>query len=63
MQSAWLNFRTAACRFEGGASSGGSAQDYVYWNCAARVTRERDVELVRLATCCEGDIRCSGKKP
>ena len=62
MQSAWLNFRTVACRFEGGASSGGSAQGYVYWNCAARLTRERSVELVRLATCCEGDIRCSVKK-
>lgn len=63
MQSAWLNFRTNACRFESGATSGGSAQGYVYWNCAARMTRERSVELVRLATCREGDITCSVKKP
>lgn len=63
MQSAWLNFRTNACRFESGATSGGSAQGYVYWSCAARLTRERSVELVRLATCREGDVTCSVKKP
>ena len=62
MQSAWLNFRTNACRFESGATSGGSAQGFVYWSCAARLTRERSVELVRLATCREGDITCSVKK-
>lgn len=62
MQSAWLNFRTNACRFESGATSGGSAQGYVYWSCAARLTRERSEELVRLATCREGDITCSVKK-
>jgi uncharacterized protein YecT (DUF1311 family) len=63
MQNAWIAFRTAACRFESGPTSGGSARGYVYWNCAARMTRERTVELVRIASCREGDIACSAKKP
>ena len=62
-QTAWLNFRTAACRFESGAAAGGSVQHYVYWTCAARMTRERSAELARIGTCREGDITCTAKKP
>jgi uncharacterized protein YecT (DUF1311 family) len=63
MQTTWIAFRTAACRFESGPTSGGSAQGYVYWNCAARMTRERSAALAAMASCREGDITCSAKKP
>ncbi len=63
MQSAWLKYRTEACRFESGASAGGSAQQFINWRCAARMTRERTLELQALAACREGDITCSRRKP
>ena len=63
MQKAWVAYHAAACRFESGPTTGGSAQGYVYWNCTARMTRERTVELARVASCREGDITCSAKKP
>ena len=63
MQNAWIAFRTAACRFESGPTSGASARGYVYWNCASRITRERTLELARISSCPEGDITCSAKKP
>ncbi|MEO6745480.1 MAG: lysozyme inhibitor LprI family protein, partial [Caldimonas sp.] len=63
MQSAWLGFRTAACRYESGPVNGGSAQGFVYWNCVARMTRERADQLARLAECREGDITCSRRRP
>ena len=63
MQSAWLGFRTVACRYESGPVNGGSAEGFVYWNCAARLTRERADQLARLAECREGDITCSRKRP
>jgi uncharacterized protein YecT (DUF1311 family) len=63
MQTAWIGFRTAACRFESGPTAGGSAQDFVYWRCAARMTRERSAELERMASCREGDITCTRTRP
>ena len=63
MQSAWLGFRTAACRYESGPVNGGSAEGFVYWNCVARMTRERADQLARLADCREGDITCSRRRP
>lgn len=63
MQTAWIAYRTASCRFESDPSLGGSAQGYVYWNCAARMTRERSAALASMASCREGDITCSAKKP
>lgn len=62
MQKAWIAFRTASCRYESGPTSGGSAQGYVYWACAARITSERGAALAEMATCREGDITCSAKK-
>ena len=61
MQNAWLKFRTEACRFESGPTTGGSIQGFVYWQCAARMTRERAVALQSMATCREGDITCTKK--
>ena len=55
MQSAWLKFRTEACRYESGPSTGGSVQEFIYWRCAARMTRERTLALQALAACREGD--------
>lgn len=63
MQSAWLAYRTAACRYEAGPSNGGSAQGFVYWQCAARLTQARAAELAQLATCQEGDISCARRRP
>ena len=63
VQKAWLNYRTAACRFESGPVHGGSVYDLVYWRCAARMTRERSSELERSASCREGDITCRGASP
>ncbi len=63
MQTAWIGFRTAACRFESGPTTGGSVYDFVYWSCAARMTRERSADLERLATCTEGDITCTPSPP
>lgn len=59
MQGAWLQYRTAACRFESGPSAGGSVQALIYWQCAARMTRDRAAELARLAVCVEGDLSCT----
>ncbi len=63
MQSAWLAYRTAACRYESGPSNGGSAQGLVYWQCAARLTQARALELAQLAQCHEGDIACAVRRP
>lgn len=63
MQSAWLKFRTEACRFESGPTAGGSAQGFVYWRCAARMTRERTLAMQAMATCREGDITCTRRVP
>lgn len=58
VQKAWVNYRTAACRFESGPVHGGSVYDLVYWRCAARMTLERSAEIERFASCREGDITC-----
>lgn len=63
MQSAWLKFRTESCRYESGPSTGGSVQEFIYWRCAARMTRERTVVLQALAACREGDITCTRRAP
>ena len=57
-QSAWLTYRTAACDFESSAVQGGSAHSMVMWQCAARMTRARSLELATLGNCPEGDIAC-----
>ena len=63
MQTAWIGYRTAACRFESGPVSGGSAYDFVYWQCAARMTRERSGQLDAMAHCREGDLACAAQRP
>ncbi len=63
MQTAWIKFRTEACRFESGPTSGGSAQGFVYWRCAARMTRERTLAMQAMAMCREGDITCTRRVP
>ncbi|HTE16613.1 MAG TPA: lysozyme inhibitor LprI family protein [Burkholderiales bacterium] len=59
MQTSWIGYRTAACRFESGAAQGGSVQSQVYWLCAVRMTRERTEALGLLANCAEGDVACN----
>ena len=63
MQGAWLKFRTEACRYESGPVTGGSVQEFIYWRCAARMTRERTLAMQALAVCREGDITCSRRLP
>lgn len=63
MQSAWIKFRTEACRYESGPSAGGSVRESVYWHCAARMTRERTLALQALAACREGDVTCTRRVP
>lgn len=63
MQGAWLRYRTEACRFESGPSAGGSVYDFVYWSCAARMTRARAAELMAQAECREGDVACTVTRP
>ncbi|WP_425256714.1 lysozyme inhibitor LprI family protein [Rubrivivax sp. RP6-9] len=62
MQDAWLQYRTQACRFEAGPSAGGSVQGFVYWRCAARMTRLRAAELEALGRCPEGDVACAARR-
>ena len=57
-QSAWLNYRTAACDFESSGLEGGSAQVMVKWQCSARMTRARALELASIGNCTEGEIAC-----
>ena len=63
VQSAWLRYRTEACRFEAGPSEGGSIHGFVYWSCAARMTTARTAELAALGTCREGDVTCPLARP
>lgn len=58
VQKSWLAYRTTTCQFEAGAVGQGSAKSMVQWQCAARLTKERTAELVKLARCPEGDISC-----
>lgn len=58
VQSDWIRFRAKACEFEQNAVAGGSAAPMVFWQCQARMTRERTAELQRHLTCEEGDISC-----
>ena len=57
-QKAWIAYRTAACDFESSAVQGGSAYGMVKWQCAARMTRARVVELTAMGNCPEGDVAC-----
>lgn len=61
-QKAWMAYRTAACDFESSGAQGGSAQGMVKWQCAARITRARVVELKAMGNCPEGDLACVGLK-
>ena len=63
MQTAWIKFRTEACRYESGPSKGGSVQEFIYWRCAARMTRERTLALQSLAACRQGDVTCARRVP
>ena len=57
-QKSWIAYRTATCAFESSAVQGGSAQGMVNWQCAARMTRARVVELNAIGNCREGDLAC-----
>ncbi len=57
-QRLWIEYRTAACKFESSSAKGGSVQGMVNWQCAARMTRARTAELAKLASCPEGDVSC-----
>ncbi len=57
-QKSWISYRTATCAFESSAVKGGSAQGMVNWQCAARMTRARVVELKAIGNCPEGDLAC-----
>lgn len=63
VQKAWLVFRTEACKVESNAVADGSARPMVEWQCAARMTRQRAVEVGRLAACPEGYIACPAQRP
>lgn len=57
-QKSWIAYRTATCAFESSAVQGGSAQPMVNWQCAARMTRARVVELNAVGNCREGELAC-----
>lgn len=57
-QTSWIAYRTATCAFESSAVQGGSARGMVNWQCAARMTRARAVELTEIGNCAEGDLAC-----
>lgn len=57
-QKAWIAYRAAACDFESSAVQGGSAYGMVKWQCAARMTLSRVVELTAMGNCPEGDVAC-----
>ena len=57
-QKSWIAYRTATCAFESSAVQAGSAQGMVNWQCAARMTRARLVELNAIGNCIEGDLAC-----
>lgn len=57
-QKAWIAYRTAACDFESSAVQGGSAYGMVKWQCTARLTRARVVELTAMGNCPESDVAC-----
>ena len=59
VQKAWLGYRTDACRFESAAVGTGSAAPMVQWQCSARLTRLRSVDLARNLSCREGDVSCA----
>jgi uncharacterized protein YecT (DUF1311 family) len=44
-QRAWLAFRDRQCVIEGGQFAGGSLQPFARLQCAARLTKERTVQL------------------
>ncbi len=58
VQKAWLMYQTEACKFDSSVVAEGSARPMIQWQCAARMTRQRAVELGRLIACSEGDIAC-----
>ena len=57
-QKAWLAYRTAACDFDSSAVQGGSAHGMALWQCAARMTRVRALELDAVGNCPEGELAC-----
>jgi len=58
VQIEWMQYRVKACEFEQNAVAGGSAAPMVFWQCQARMTRERTAELQRHLNCEEGDLSC-----
>jgi uncharacterized protein YecT (DUF1311 family) len=62
-QKAWIEWRTAQCEFDAGASAGGSSHELARWRRTAMLTRERTVTPEKLARCPEGDIVCPCRKP
>lgn len=62
-QTAWMQYRTAACEFETSGVRGGSAESMVRQLCQARLTRERTAELRRHMSCAEGDVSCVRPRP
>jgi uncharacterized protein YecT (DUF1311 family) len=57
-QTEWIQYRVKACEFEKSGIEGGSAAPMIYWQCQARMTRERSAELQRHLDCKEGDLSC-----
>lgn len=57
-QTAWLQYRTAACDFEASGVRGGSIEALVKLQCQTRLTRERTAQLRQHMSCNEGDVSC-----
>ena len=62
-QTAWLQYRTAACDFEASGVRGGSAEPMVRMQCQTRMTRVRTTESRRHLSCPEGDLSCVRPAP
>lgn len=57
-QISWISHRTEQCDFESSGVLGSSREGMIKWQCAARMTRARIVELAKLADCGEGNLGC-----
>ena len=63
MQMIGIAWRIAECEFKTGGSSGGSLHEVADGSCTAKLTRERNVALDKLASCPRGNIAHPGRKP
>jgi uncharacterized protein YecT (DUF1311 family) len=58
VQLAWIKYKDTSCTYKASGIAGGSAYQMVLSQCLSAMTHQRNLEIIALMKCSEGDLAC-----